>query len=135
MHNKFLISVTVKSPEFAAFNEGSSVVQLTSADLANSPGLCNGLLGSERSFAGYFPLLPSLWLEADCSANFPGPTKHIGLHVVAYIFSDLLLNLSTGCCVVPARQMEERQNAPKDPRMRVRIENSFSHPFVFWVPQ
>lgn len=131
-HNELLTSVIIKHPRFALH---SSVAWPT---LANSSRLCTGLQGSEWPFAGYFPLLPSPWLEADCSADFPGPIKHICLHAVAYHVLHKY-QYYAGCCtrqtlkVVPVWQVAEQQNTSKDPWMGARIAKTFSHPLGFWV--
>lgn len=101
--NGFLISVVIKCPKFALhlwrllrgladlgwLGQPVQTVQL-------APGL-------RAIICCLLPSPPSPRLEADCSANFPGPTKHICLHAVASVISDHLLNISTVLAAVWCR--------------------------------
>lgn len=83
---------------------------------------------------GYFPLLPSPWLEADYSANFPGPTKHICLHAMAYHYQISSLcwllyeaHFENSPCVADGRMTK----CPERLRMEVRIETSLTPTHLF----
>lgn len=101
--NEFLVSVIIKCPKFALHLWG---LLSGLADL----GWLGQLVQTVRWAPGLrviicclLPSPPSPWLEADCSANFPGPTKHICLHAVASVISDHLLNISTVLAAVWSR--------------------------------
>lgn len=141
--NEFLISVIIKCPKFALH-----LWRLLSglADL----GWLGRLVQTVQSAPGLraiicclLPSPPSPWLEADCSANFPCPTKHICLHAAASIISDHLLNISTVQAAAWGRLWTQAlcgtQKNDKMPQKTQewegKKENSFSHPIFFCASQ